>query len=477
MGGVKGGTTEQIPLPLPKNHVMMTLMELSAYSVQKFSYSEEDGDDLVFDGIQSLGGHSGTYVVKEKSGLVVHPQHPRHRKTASEDDFWKFDSSASFFSAKSSSGDLEKNDSNGERHVIGYGQRVQVVNQVDGAYKLARNQGFVIANYSQLVKIGAPLEECCKLEGVLSTITQSKLLLEHKLEKLCKTESNLNSQLSKQLSLPEKHPVIADAPQLDNHLTKSNIHNPYEDDRNDFEMTSSGRLSPSHTTTQSSYNAGIMITPTPASPPVSRTLSATGGEDFFHLSDEENDEEEDMDWRLQAISVVESLPDSIDDNRRPLSPFRRGIICGSSLFPGLKALSGDDDEASESANGIGGSVDVTSGTGIELNYREDAIAAFESHNRSRSWAAGLPHMRMNKENNCAAANINIGGGATSPTKKLDFRTGLSGHLALQSSSKLERRSSGSRTEVRMMGEHRGISSIGPMRKVNSPKSEGKKRNT
>jgi len=49
---------------------------------------------------------------------------------------------------------------------------------------------------------------------------------------------------------------------------------------------------------------------------------------------------------------------------------------------------------------------------------------------------------------------------------LDFRTGLSCHLALNSTRKNGRRVPQLfRNEIRMMGEHRGIASIKPIRKL------------
>merc|ERR1712079_454316 len=49
---------------------------------------------------------------------------------------------------------------------------------------------------------------------------------------------------------------------------------------------------------------------------------------------------------------------------------------------------------------------------------------------------------------------------------LDFRTGLSGHLALNSTHKNGRRLPQLfRNQIRMMGEHRGIASIKPIRKL------------
>ena len=71
----------------------MALMELSSFtsrdqketnlvdesdSGSSDAYADEDA--LVFDGIECLGGQCGTYVVREKKGVVVQSRHP-HQKT------------------------------------------------------------------------------------------------------------------------------------------------------------------------------------------------------------------------------------------------------------------------------------------------------------------------------------------------------------------------------------------------------------
>jgi len=506
-----GVAAVEIPLPLPKNQVMMALMELSSFtskdqketnlvdeSDSASSDMYEDEDALVFDGIESLAGQCGTYVVRDRNGLVVQLQHPsktgNNNESTEEEEYDDLmlkmtDSSASFLTAKSNAADLED-------ITVGYGQKVQVVDCVDGVFRLPRNRGFIAANNSQLVKVGAPLEQCCKIEGMLSSLLESKLDLQNKLEQLSKAELNLSHQLTKERSIPEIHPIITESfSDYAHRCNNISYQNPYEDDRNDFDMTTSGRLSPSPTQNTHSSCESETISPTPISPPSNRTsIIPTTKSEMFQLSDDDDDHiDNGMDWRLQAISVVEALPDPINGNdnvSQPLSPFRRGLICGSSLFPRLglrSALSGESADSVYSGSAISAGVgEENSGDrGIELSY---SVPAPNRNWTNRSWTGGL---HGTNENDGAGANTvlsntstlntalsNISALNTVPSNtSVDFRTGMSGHMGLGSAVKDGRRSQlgVSRGEMRMMSEHRGIGAIRPIRKLGSPRQDIKKK--
>jgi len=223
---------------------------------------------------------------------------------------------------------------------------------------------------------------------------------------------------------------------------------------------------------------------------------------MFQLSDDEDDHiGNDMDWRLQAISVVESLPDPIngdDDASRPLSPFRRGLICGSSLFPRLglrSALSGESADSVCSGSAVSAGVCASGGEensgdrGIELSY---SVPAPSRNWTNRSWTGGLHGRNENDSSyvngalntvlsntsalNTVLSNTSVLNTVPSNTS-VDFRTGMSGHMGLGSAVKDGRRTSlaVSRGEMRMMSEHRGIGAIKPIRKLGSPRHDIKKK--
>ena len=96
---------------------------------------------------------------------------------------------------------------------IQYGQKVQVISFQDGVATLARNQGFILATHSQLVKVGPATDISCRLEGLLETISNKSQDLESKLKantNLCKV---LFKRIQKAQREPAKHPIVTEPPQ------------------------------------------------------------------------------------------------------------------------------------------------------------------------------------------------------------------------------------------------------------------------
>ena len=163
---VKG---DPIPLPLPKNTVLMGMMEAAerqaklseearlkkALGMKKPSTSDttEAGKDSAeaetqpssFDpliaGLNVLVGTCGTYAVREPLGLAVLPFDPNKGHHQEED------------SGVEECADEKKTDERfREPFTIEEGQMVQVVGVDEGVYRLARDAGFIVASVNQLVK-------------------------------------------------------------------------------------------------------------------------------------------------------------------------------------------------------------------------------------------------------------------------------------------------------------------------------------
>ena len=94
---------------------------------------EEDQFDLnrIISGMATLSGPCGTYAIRESTGLAVVRADPRDHHAGEE----------------KKEGATEE-----EPHALDEGQTVQVVQFEDGVAKLARDEGFIVANTSQLVK-------------------------------------------------------------------------------------------------------------------------------------------------------------------------------------------------------------------------------------------------------------------------------------------------------------------------------------
>ena len=136
---------EQIQLPCPKNLVLMSIMEATQRRHLEARRREDDPDadkenefevhdnnSNILDGIAEVSNSSGTYVVRERNGLLVQPQRP---------------------------GDADNTlnhrlDGDAETKVIHIkqGQHIQIAEEQDGVYVLARQQGFIEASNSQIVK-------------------------------------------------------------------------------------------------------------------------------------------------------------------------------------------------------------------------------------------------------------------------------------------------------------------------------------
>jgi Zinc finger, C3HC4 type (RING finger) len=178
---------EKKRLPLPKNVVLLSLMEATELASEMArSHSkidslldtgvEEDEDDQEVDEDKKIKlstswtiGECGTYIVAAKDGLRILPSRPtkssgvdtdrENKDTPSEDDvnalvrFFHLDQkveasgSGEVSLMKSSSEEFEPID-----RILQYGDRVQIVSLDDGWAKLARGYGFVRVNAGELVK-------------------------------------------------------------------------------------------------------------------------------------------------------------------------------------------------------------------------------------------------------------------------------------------------------------------------------------
>lgn len=334
---------------------------------------EYDDTHRVLNGIESMSSVCGTYVVRDNEGLAVFEKNP-HDLTLKK--------IPSYLTPPP---------------MLRYGQRVQVVGMENDVYKLARNEGYVVADHTQLVKVGVPLEESCKVEGLIRTVQSHKANLHKKLQGLEQAEDNLKFELDELLDKPPQHPVIEDF--------RTVLPMELEEEEEEHLMEEDSILGEDYH--REGLEIGLSLseesltgTPTPSSPPGPAALSRQ----VLFLNDEET-------------AISDTMSDS-GMRRRSESPITRGtFICGGSLFPALRSTISDDDDASRRSQRIRrvGSSDL-----------EDA--------------------------------------STRDPDRVDFRTGLSGHIALnipkRSHTALQKR----RNVVRLMGEHRGIAPMRNMRK-------------
>jgi len=167
---------ESVPLPLPKNTVLMGMIEAAdrqARLLEEARSREErersraigvddqmDDDtetdvginqdsrmgrslDPIMAGMSALVGDCGTYAVREPLGLAVLPFDPnkRHHQNV-----------ALASSDHEENDEEKKTEETRDPFTIEEGQKVQVVGVDEGVYQLARGAGFIVASVNQLVK-------------------------------------------------------------------------------------------------------------------------------------------------------------------------------------------------------------------------------------------------------------------------------------------------------------------------------------
>lgn len=214
-GGPVGGgppvvKEEPIPLPLPKNTVLMGMMEaaerqaklleesrlkraLASRSIVTDEDESLEGDnsggreadakgssfDPLLAGLDVLVGTCGTYAVREPLGLAVLPFDPNKRHHQDEVVASASSSSSSSQHAKEISEEKKTEEQHQqlnpakEPFTIEEGQMVQIVGVDEGVYQLARGEGFIVASFNQLVKG----KKYWKLEGPLSNASTQELIM------------------------------------------------------------------------------------------------------------------------------------------------------------------------------------------------------------------------------------------------------------------------------------------------------------
>lgn len=470
----------QVPLPIPKNIVLLSLMEAAqrqaqeqikeaqkegSIDVDSVSSSqaeddeeeeEEDQFDLnrIITGMATLSGPCGTYAVKETS-LVIVPNDPRTASLSDAEEKKQEPADESCIAA--------------EPYALEQGQTVQVVEFEDGIAKLARGEGYIVANSSQLVKgmwliaqsvvvlcwlcstsivdfsnasylifscflcsVGGPLDESCRLEGLLTTVEGRGADLQIELDENHAVEASLRAQLDAAMTAEPTHPVIKQAPKADDI---------YRTDSND--SIEARPDTPSDNLKQhrgdASHCSHDSLLQTPEAP--------TTGFPRFVI-------EADYDTAIPLFCHSNPLPgspvsiDNADIANSNLPRYRRSNS-NEDLHPlSLGCGTGLLGETSEIFASSLGRPEITRD---EENQRE-RTNSYNSHDASHSsfnyQQYGTPTL-------------------TSSFDCIDFRTGLSGHRALTSAHKWQ--NGAPRRQIRMMGEHRGIARIRQVRRT-SPQS-------
>jgi len=192
-------------LPLPKNLVLLSLMEAQSSTIPSTSESEDRpmNSKVLPDALskeEDKVNSCGSYIVKALEGLQVIPIKPTDTPLNDANENMKdIDSLVSTFYVDY--GQLLESEETDKYFLppdlLQYGDTVQVIwIDKDGWAKLARGYGYVQAGNGDLVKVGEPKDVTCKLEGLIhSNATEKRQVL-----------SKLTREKNK---FDDKHEVIA----------------------------------------------------------------------------------------------------------------------------------------------------------------------------------------------------------------------------------------------------------------------------
>lgn len=436
--------SEPIALPLPKNVILMTMMEaaLSQARIQEEeeedcigpevthdevetrSLADDDNDEdeyssnMIISGMVNFSGPCGTYVVRDVNGLAVLPSHPEKGCQPLEAEReHRLNSEARV-----------------EPFTIFQGQTVQLVNFSDGVAKLARGAGFIVATASQLVKVGAPHDRCCRLEGMAETLSLRGIDLQGALSENQQLEAHLKKQVAKESQHEPLEPIISEVPveNSDTELSRSNT----------AKLGSAGSVS----------DNPLLI---PASP---REVFLSEGNDLSGLD-------------LVGVTRLPLSPHSIDNSECNRT---------DANAPGMpRYRRNNDDDLNEFSYGCGSSLfgkgflnfeDAEHGVGLSFDSLDDVHQSRGSHPtqtdavRTDQANTSSPSRPLQNQTHLTNFMATASPMLSSSFDTVDWRTGLSGHRAL---SKTSPRPTHLSRNVRLMSEHRGAGGSG---RASSPSS-------
>jgi flagellar hook-associated protein FlgK len=194
-------------LPLPKNMVLMSLIESSEMAKSSsylntkkllISSSNEDEDKRILMGTDITTSTCGTYVVRKSDGLKL-VQKISAQESVPTDTSWKKDMESIVPKCAPETSTM-----------LNCGDRVQVVNIVNNWAKLARGYGYIfLENATDLVKIGGPLDKACSMEAWMYTLSRSRDRLIQAQNDVENDALSLMNRLRKSLEVDEDVTVVA----------------------------------------------------------------------------------------------------------------------------------------------------------------------------------------------------------------------------------------------------------------------------
>mmetsp|Transcript_59565 Transcript_59565/g.66648 ORF Transcript_59565/g.66648 Transcript_59565/m.66648 type:complete len:596 (-) Transcript_59565:1263-3050(-) len=222
-------------LPLPKNVVLMSLIEATELATENVQGQEhklslhdspmvnpsvldmdEDEEEKIRTGTSLAISDCGTYAVAAKDGLEILLNRPESLLQHSEEDvdtlvrFYNKDSTIGVQidgDDKKTVGEEPRKESSPGR--LSWGDRVQIVSTQNGWAKMARGYGYIRAGAQQLVKVGGSVDRSCKLEAMLRLMSSRRKELREEQKKIDNQFIAYMNELQVSLMSDEDLTVIA----------------------------------------------------------------------------------------------------------------------------------------------------------------------------------------------------------------------------------------------------------------------------
>mmetsp|Transcript_14671 Transcript_14671/g.23090 ORF Transcript_14671/g.23090 Transcript_14671/m.23090 type:complete len:565 (+) Transcript_14671:294-1988(+) len=442
-------------LPLPKNVVLMSLIEATEIAAENVRNQpqqpsltdspmlsipssvldvEEDEEEKIRAGTSLAISDAGTYAVSAREGLQIYPSCPEvasgSSHTESEEDV---DTLVRFFHLENKldpgqASSPEDNEAPPAR--LSLGDRVQIVSIDGGWAKLSRGYGFVRADGQKLVKVGGSVDRACKLEAMLRLLSARRNSLRSEQTKVDTQFITLMSELQLSLMTDEDLTVIA-------------------------ADTFQGK--------HSNQNRLPIVEPSLA--------EVRDNESSGHLNVQE----------VRSINSEDATPLKPRPMRRPSTPppeTSRGFLCGSAtdVFDTIMPLGGSSEHRQSRALPNVTRTPAVSQLLSEASQR--SIASIEEAVTTAAVTATPTRMITSATHtNPSPSALKAGarawremhGRAASSGAGIDFRTGMSGHSALTSISThphdyLEEPSQRPITTFRGMSNHTALTMWKPFRR-------------
>jgi hypothetical protein len=290
-----------------------------------------------------------------------------------------------------------------------------------------------LLGFITLIVVGGPLEQSCRLEGMLDSVTQKRMQLQKELDEIDLLATGLREQIKTEHEHPEEHPVIS---------ARKEAHNVNFNDENDAAVEKTHPATPPRqaqavdlhlSSSTDSTEVELKFHQTPVQPQRNLYENSPARSCPMPMMEHRSvtDEHLQQPFMDEQSAGLPRYRINNDDSELGLTGSLFG--CGSALF-GERLLELD-----------GNSRNLLEGMNNMVLSFDDEEATTRSHSTART-ADDSTHSRSMPSRT----------GSFDGVTGVNFRTGMSGHRGLTQVKKKASPSSNGRREIRMMSDHRGV---------------------